>query len=109
MNAVSTMTILQEPREQHTLVCDGSDFDTAAAHREGWTVSGAEQNTDCTPGVQLQRLDDPECGDPQFPDDRDVWKHVVTLARAGSALHRQALALVDPFERCLIEATCGPV
>ena len=33
MNAVSTVTILQEPREQHTLISDGSDFDTAAAAR----------------------------------------------------------------------------
>ncbi len=59
--------------------------------------------------MQLQRLDDPEDGAPQFTGDREVWEHVVARARAGSALHRQALALADPFERCLIEATCGPV
>ena len=59
--------------------------------------------------MQLQRLDDPEDGPPQFLGDTQVGEHVVARARAGSALHRQALALVDPFERCLIEATCGPV
>ncbi len=109
MNAVSTMTALQEPKEGHTPASAGPDFDTAAAQREGWTVAEAEPNTDGSPGVQLQRLDDPEDGPPQFPGDREVWEHVVARARAGSDLHRQALALVDPFERCLIEATCGPV
>ncbi len=109
MNAVSTMTALQGPEARNTPASGGPDFDTAAAQREGWTVAEAEPNADGSPGVQLQRLDDPEDGPPQFPGDREVWEHVVARARAGSDLHRQALALVDPFERCLIEATCGPV
>ena len=109
MNAVSTMTALQGPEVRQTPASAGPGFDTAAARREGWTVAAAEPNTDGSPGVQLQRLDDPEDGPPQFPGDREVWEHVVARARTGSDLHRQALALVDPFERCLIEATCGPV
>ena len=109
MNAVSTVTALHGPREQDAPAPAASEFDTAAAHREGWTVSEAEPNTDGTPGVQLQRLDDPEDGTPLFPGDKEVWEHVVGRARAGSDLHRQALALIDPLERCLIEATCGPV
>ena len=109
MNAVSTVTALQGPEAGNTPASAGPDVDTAAAQREGWTVAEAEPNADGSPGVQLQRLDDPEDGSPQFPGDREVWEHVVARARAGSDLHRQALALVDPFERCLIEATCGPV
>ncbi len=108
MNAVSTMTALETAREQNA-PAPSPAFDSTAAHREGWTVSETEPNADGTPGVQLQRLDDPQDGAPLFPSDNEVWEHVVARARAGSDLHRQALALVDPFERCLIEATCGPV
>jgi hypothetical protein len=68
-------------------------FDHAVATREGWDVF------DCNP--------DPG-GKPPFPDDRDAWDFVVTRARAGSALHRVALAGVDDTERLLIEAACGP-
>ncbi|MBE7210590.1 MAG: hypothetical protein INR65_06185, partial [Gluconacetobacter diazotrophicus] len=100
---------LQGPEPRHTPTSAGPAFNTAAAQREGWIVADAEPNTDGSPGVQLQRLDDPEDGPLQFPGDKEVWEHVVARARAGSDLHRQALALVDPFERCLIEATCGPV
>ncbi len=108
MNAVSTMTALETERGS-TRPLPGPPSTATAAHREGWTVSETEPNADGTPGVQLQRLDDPQDGAPLFPGDKEVWEHVVARARAGSDLHRQALALVDPFERCLIEATCGPV
>ena len=110
MNAASTATATPAPRVQHALgSTTTASFDFTAAHREGWTVSEAEPNTDGTPGVQLQRLDDPEDGEPRFPGDKEVWRHVVAHARAGSDLHRQALVLVDPYELFLIEATCGPV
>ena len=46
-------------------------------------------------------------GSRRSPDDRDAWLHVVTRARAGSALHRAALDAVDDTERMLIEAACG--
>ena len=83
-------------------------FDHAIATREGWDVFNCNPNPD---------------GKPPFPDDRDAfsplrglslrgiasrWDFVVTRARAGSALHRAALATVDDTERLLIEAACGP-
>lgn len=86
---------------------DNISFDHAAAAREGWTVSEAEALADGTPGVQLQRIDCPEDGQPSFRDDVDAWQHVVARARTGSRLHRRALALVDKVERALIEITCG--
>ncbi len=82
-------------------------FDHAAAAREGWSVAAAEELADGTPGVQLQRIDRPEDGQPIFRDDVDAWMHVVARARTGSRLHRRALALVDKIERALIEITCG--
>ncbi len=82
-------------------------FDHAAAKREGWDVFDCDPDPDGRPQFQLQRMDAPEDGKPPFPDDRDAWAHVVTRARAGSALHRDALALVDDTERMLIEAACG--
>lgn len=82
-------------------------FDHAAAAREGWSVAEAEDLSDGTPGVQLQRIDCPEDGQPIFRDDVDAWMHVVARARTGSRLHRRALALVDKVERALIEITCG--
>ena len=84
-----------------------SGFDYAAAHREGWTVSEAAPAELGQAGIQLQRLDSPETGDPVFADDRDAWSHVVRRAREGSPLHRQALALIDDIERCLIESLHG--
>lgn len=82
-------------------------FDHSAAAREGWSVAEAEELADGTPGVQLQRIDCPEDGQPIFRDDVDAWRHVVARARTGSRLHRRALALVDKVERALIEITCG--
>ena len=49
----------------------------------------------------------PETSEPVFADDRDAWTHVVRRACEGSALHRQALTLIDPVERCMIEGLHG--
>ncbi|GAV36899.1 hypothetical protein ROTAS13_04588 [Roseomonas sp. TAS13] len=57
--------------------------------------------------VELQRLDDPQEGEGTFLDDGDAWTHIAEQARRGSPLHLQALALVDPIERALIEQHAG--
>ena len=82
-------------------------FDYAAAAKEGWAVSDCGPSFEGATQVQLQRLDVPPDGQPAFADDRDVWMHVVARARAGSSLHRDALAAVDDMERMLIRASCG--
>ena len=82
-------------------------FDYEAAHGEGWTISEAAPCAPGRPGIQLQRMDSPEMGEPTFADDRDAWTHVVQRAREGSANHRLALTLIDPVERCLIEGLNG--
>ncbi len=82
-------------------------LDHAAARREGWDVFDCGPDPDGRTRLQLQRLDTPADGEPPFADDRDAWALVVLRARAGSALHRAALASVDDTERMLIEAACG--
>ena len=82
-------------------------FDYETAHGEGWTISEAAPCAPGQPGIQLQRLDSPEVGEPVFADDRDAWTHVVQRAREGSALHRLVLTLIDPVERCMIEGLQG--
>ena len=77
------------------------------AWKEGWTVSECGQHSDGSARVQLQKIDAPAAGIPAFADDADAWKHVVSQARAGSALHRDALQRVDRVERALIEVHCG--
>ncbi len=57
--------------------------------------------------IELKHIDTTPGGVPGFAEDHDAWEHVVTQARAGSALHRDALARVDRVERMLIEASCG--
>jgi hypothetical protein len=78
-----------------------------AARQEGWTLSTHGAYQDGTTIVQLQRLDSQQSGLPSFAEDRDAWDFVVNRARAGSDLHRTALAQVDRIERVLIEASCG--
>ena len=82
-------------------------YTAAKANAEGWGIFDCGVLEDGTPHVELQRLDSPEDGTPPFPDDGAAWDHVVAQARRGSALHQQALRLVDRIERCLIEARCG--
>ena len=78
-------------------------FDDAAARREGWLIAGCGIDNAGRQRMELQRLDDPQDGESTFPDDGDAWKHVAERARRGSPLHLQALAMVDPIERALIE------
>ena len=92
------LTLLPSP----TLV-----FDNTAAAREGWDLFDCGPDPEGRPQIQLQREDAPEDREPPFASDRDAWEHVVTRARAGSALHRAALDAVDDTERMLIEAACG--
>ena len=82
-------------------------FDDGAARREGWLIAGCGTDSAGQRRVELQRLDDPQDGEGTFPDDGDAWKHVAERARRGSVLHLQALALVDPIERALIEQHAG--
>ena len=82
-------------------------FRPSFAEAEGWSVFDCGCPEDGSPRVEIQRVDSPEAGDPVFADDSDAWQHVVTRARAGSALHRRALQMIDPIERMLIEASFG--
>ena len=82
-------------------------FDHAEAQREGWDVFRCLPDAQGRSQYQLQHLDAPENGKPVFSDNKEAWEHVVTRARAGSALHRAALDAVDDTERMLIEAACG--
>jgi len=85
----------------------GAPFDDTEAEQEGWGLFDCGPNPDGTRWMQLQRIDLPDESDPPFGTDDAAWRHVVAQARAGSQLHRAALAAVDPVERALIEATCG--
>ena len=82
---------------------ESTPFDDAAAQCEGWLIAGCGIDDAGRQRMELQRLDDPQDGESTFPDDGDAWKHVAERARRGSALHLQALAMVDPIERALIE------
>ena len=98
-------------------------FDATVAEQEGWGVFDCGRAANGTRERQLQRIDCPEDGEPPFADDQAAlqsasrpvppgdrlrrWAHVAARARAGSELHRTALAAVDPVERALIEASCG--
>lgn len=83
-------------------------LDQKATIAEGWAVFDCGQHHDGTPRVEIQRIDYPDDGsEPRFRDDQDAWKHVVSRAREGSALHLAALGLVDAFERASIEARFG--
>lgn len=80
---------------------------SAKANAEGWGIFDCGVLDDGTPHVELQRIDCPADGNPPFSDDGAAWDHVVDQARAGSTFHQHALQMVDPIERCLIEARCG--
>ncbi|MEO8716533.1 MAG: hypothetical protein ABI369_16125 [Acetobacteraceae bacterium] len=82
-------------------------FRSDLAQTEGWDVFDCGLREDGMPRVEIQRIDSPEVGEPVFANDGDTWRHVVARARAGSALHRRALRMVDPIERMLIEASFG--
>lgn len=81
---------------------ESTPFDDAQARREGWVISGCGIDDFGLPRVELQRLDDPAPGEGTFRDDCDAWSFVFKRALEGSALHFQALQMVDPVERALI-------
>lgn len=70
------------------------EFDNAQALDEGWDLFDVDGR------FQLQRIDDPaghECLDydePKFQSDAHAIVEVATKARAGSAYHWKALALI---------------
>lgn len=74
-------------------------FDYQAAEAEGWTIAEFGPRLDGTPTVVLMHLDTPAARERGLLADQDVRRHVTERAEAGSALHRQALALVDAAER----------
>ena len=84
-----------------------ADLDLRTAWREGWTLMFLGVLLDGSNRIELKRIDSTPAGVPGFAGDHDAWEHVVTQARTGSALHRDALARVDRVERMLIEASCG--
>ena len=84
-----------------------ADLDLQTAWREGWTLVFRGVLLDGSNRIELRRVDITLAGVPGFAGDHDAWEHVVTRARGGSALHRDALARVDRVERRVIEAFCG--
>jgi hypothetical protein len=84
-----------------------ADLDLRTAWQEGWTLAFLGLLSDGRHRIELKRIDTPAAGTLGFAGDHDAWVHVVARARAGSALHRDALARVDRLERMLIEASCG--
>ncbi len=71
--------------------CPWTEGDAAAASREGWNLFKAE-GSQLTPAFwDIEREDDQEPS--VFDDDESALKHVYEQARAGSDLHRRALAL----------------
>ena len=82
-------------------------FDLWTAWWEGWTLAFLGVLHDGSSRIELKRIDATVDGASGFAGDHDAWVHVSTRARAGSALHRDALARVDRMERMLIEASCG--
>lgn len=96
-------------QHQEATAIDPTDgFDHDAARREGWTLATCGQHPDDTAHVEIQKLDAPPDGSSTFAGDADAWAHVVERARAGSTLHRDALARADKIERALIEIAHGP-
>lgn len=82
-------------------------FDHTTAQAEGWVLSDAGLSPEGVHCIQVQRLENPEIGQPRFADDHDAWAHVVARAREGSLLHRDALTRIDHIERNIIEIAHG--
>jgi len=84
-----------------------ADLDLRTAWQEGWMLAFLGLLSDGSHRIELKRIDTSAAGTLGFVGDHDAWDHVVARARAGSALHRDALARVDRMERMMIEASCG--
>ncbi len=105
---METTTTATAPVTAPTLpVSPIADLDLRTAWQEGWTLTYLGLLSDGSHRIELKRIDTPAVGALGFGEDHDAWDHVVARARAGSALHRDALARVDRLERMLIEASCG--
>jgi hypothetical protein len=62
-------------------------LDSAAARTEGWDVFAAD-------GIlQIQRIDDPENGEPLFASDAEALLFVNAQAAEGGSLHTKAMAV----------------
>lgn len=73
-------------------------YNQEIAHSEGWGVFAKDHGD-----VHIEKLDSSDA----FESDYDAWAHVVNKARAGSAMHIDALNMVDPDEKLDIIAACG--
>lgn len=83
-------------------------FDLAQASAEGWGVFDCGLREDHTSRIEIQRIDFPDDGsEAPFTDDQQAWQYVLYRAQAGSVLHLQALRMVDPIERLVIEGIFG--
>lgn len=74
-------------------------FDYATAEREGWTIAQFDPHSDGTPVVVIMCLDVPGGPKGGFRNDQEARQHVAERAAQGSALHLQAMSLVDRNER----------
>ncbi len=83
-----------------------TEFDHAAARRDGWVLADLGTYPDGKPRIEIQAYIPPRyIGKRHFTCDRNAWDHVVKQARSSSALHLHALDLIDPRERMVIEAS----
>lgn len=57
---------------------------------EGWALF---QNSKY--GIEIERIDDPEDGDPMFPDDESAIAFVRMRAKEGSRMHAIAIEIHD--------------
>jgi hypothetical protein len=98
---------IADAEERNTERAPADAFRSKMARAEGWDIFDCGVRDDGTPHVELQRVDSPAAGTSRFDTDHAAWEHVVGRARKGSALHVQALQMVDATERNLIQAFCG--
>ena len=82
-------------------------FDYATAEREGWTLGQTDPYPDGTPMVVIIRLLAPGEAECRFGDDEAARQHVAERALQGSALHREAMSLIDRYERFVAETLHG--
>lgn len=96
-----------EPAAEALAVLDRFDFTRAIL--EGWCIFECD-GSDNGP-YQLCRVDDQNLNNgAQLESDDEAWRHVADHARAGSAYHLAALALLEtlnPAERGWIRAATG--
>ena len=76
-----------------------------AALSEGWDVWHCDFRDNGALRFEIQALMESFDDFPlRFDNDDDAWRHVLTMAREGSALHQAAVAFIkehDPIEYAL--------